>query len=141
MICYFDTSAFVPLLVAEPGSPKCERLWTVADAVVSSLLLYAETAAALAQAERLERIDGTTYRACMRRLDALWDEVNVISVGEALVKRAGLLARVHGLRAYDAVHCAAAERVKDEELVVASGDHLVLAACEAMGLAVSDTSV
>lgn len=140
MICYFDTSAFLPLLVAEPGTPKCQRLWRTADAIASSLLLYVEAAAALAQAERLERIDGVAYRGCMRRLDALWAEINVIGVGETLVERAGVLARVHGLRAYDAVHCAAAERVKHDEIVVASGDHRVLMACEAMGFAVSDTS-
>lgn len=77
----------------------------------------------------------------MRRLDALWGEVNVIRVNETLVRRAGVLAHTHRLRAYDAVHCPAVERVKDSELMVASGDHLVLATCEAMGPAVSDTSV
>ena len=94
----------------------------------------------MAQAERLARIDRTVYRACMKRLDALWAEVNLIEAGEMIVKRAGSLARSHGLRAYDAVDCASAERVKDDDFVVASGDHPVLAASEAMGFAVSDTS-
>lgn len=50
MIGYLDASAFVPLLIAEPGSAACRRFWNDADSVVSSRLLYVETAAALAQA-------------------------------------------------------------------------------------------
>lgn len=141
MICYFDTSAFVPLLVAEPGSDKCERLWHAADVVASSLLLYAEAAAALAQAERLKRIDGRVYARCMTRLATLWEEVAVVGVDQTLVDRAGALARAHPFRGYDAVHCASAERLQDSETVVASGDQLVLRACEAMGFTVGDTSV
>ncbi|MGH8828501.1 MAG: hypothetical protein ACRDVZ_13095, partial [Jiangellaceae bacterium] len=35
VIGYLDTSAFVPLLVAEPSSESCRRFWHDADAVVT----------------------------------------------------------------------------------------------------------
>jgi hypothetical protein len=36
VIGYFDTSAFVPLLIAEPSSGLCRRLWDDADVVVTT---------------------------------------------------------------------------------------------------------
>jgi uncharacterized protein len=77
VIGYLDTSAFVPLLVAEPGSPACRRFWDDADTVVSCRLLYVEAAAALAQAQRMARLDARRYvraRQSDRRLLAAWSE-------------------------------------------------------------------
>jgi hypothetical protein len=48
VIGYLDTSAFVPLLIAEPTT-ACRRFWDAAAAVVSSRLLHVETAAALSR--------------------------------------------------------------------------------------------
>ncbi|WDZ90989.1 type II toxin-antitoxin system VapC family toxin [Nocardiopsis sp. HUAS JQ3] len=141
MICYFDTSAFVPLLIEESGSEQCLRLWEAADSVVSSRLLCAEAAAALAQAERMSRITSTAYTQAMELLEGLWEEVNVLDVDQVLVERAAGLAREFGLRGYDAVHCASVERLKSGELVVACGDRRLLDACEALGMATGDTSV
>jgi uncharacterized protein len=45
----------------------------------------------------------------------------------------------HGLRGYDAVHCAAALAVTEDDVVAASGDRDLLAAWRADGLAVVDT--
>ena len=44
MIVYFDTSAFVPLLVIEPGTSLARELWDSADEVVTTRLLYVEAA-------------------------------------------------------------------------------------------------
>ena len=53
VIGYLDTSAFVPImLVAEPTSAACLDFWLTADAVVSSRLVYVETASVLARSER-----------------------------------------------------------------------------------------
>lgn len=140
MICYFDTSAFVPLLVAEPGSAFCRRLWDEADDVVTTRLLYAETAAALAQALRLGRLTNARHQATLRILDDLWAEFSVIEVADDLVRRAAQLAHACALRGYDAVHCACAEQLDDNDLVVASGDRKVLDTCASLGLATADTS-
>ncbi|HEY5854858.1 MAG TPA: type II toxin-antitoxin system VapC family toxin [Aldersonia sp.] len=68
MIGYLDTSALVPLLVAEPISPACRRLWDDADAVVSCRLMYVEVAAALAQAQRMDRLSARAHSGSLGRL-------------------------------------------------------------------------
>ncbi|MEU0504379.1 type II toxin-antitoxin system VapC family toxin [Nocardia sp. NPDC005998] len=140
MIGYLDTSAFVPLLVAEPSSRACRRFWDDADAVVSSRLLYVETAAALAQAHRLSRLDDRGYAACRHLLDQLWQQLDVVEVDEASISRAAELADLLALRGYDAVHCASAEQLEDTDLVVASGDKRLLEAWKTLGLATFDTN-
>ena len=140
MIGYLDTSAFVPLLVAEPGSPACRRFWDDADAVVSCRLLYVETAAALAQALRMARLDKDQYERARHLLDALWAEVEVIELDELLAVAAAEAAHALGLRGYDAVHCAAAEQLADEDMVAASGDRRLLEAWSERGLSTYDTN-
>lgn len=140
MIGYLDTSAFVPLLIAEPSSESCRRFWDDADVIVSCRLLYVETTAALAQARRLGRLITDEHRDSLQLLDRMWAEVDVTEVDEPLVSRAATLADQLALRGYDAVHCASAEQLDDEDLVVASGDQRLLAAWTELGMATFDTN-
>ena len=140
MISYFDTSAFVPLLVVEPSSAFCRRLWDDADAVVTSLLTYVETAAALAQALRMARLTETQYKAALCVLDRLWREFDVVEPDETLIGRAADLTHRFELRGYNAIHAAAAEAVDQDDLVVACGDRRLLAACAGLGMATADTT-
>ena len=139
MIVYFDTSAFVPLLVVEPSSESCRRLWNEADDVVTTRPLYVESAAALAQALRMGRLTAREHRSILRMLDRLWPEFAVAELDQRIVERAAELAYDHGLRAYDAVHCASAEQLDDDDLVVASGDQKLLHACASLGLATANS--
>lgn len=140
MIVYFDTSAFVPLLVAEPSSEFCGRLWDEADTVVTSRLLYVETAAALAQALRLERLTVRSHQSALRGLRRLWAEMDLVEADEDVVGRAAELAHLCSLRGYDALHCASAERLDGSDLVVASGDRKLLEACGSIGLTTADVN-
>lgn len=135
MIGYLDTSAFVPLLIAEPTSGACRRFWDDADAVVSIRLLYVETAAALAQALRMGRLTGHNHDAAQRMLQALWPQIEVVEVDQLLVTRAAAMAHELALRGYDAVHCAAAEQLNDDDVVAASGDQRLLSAWAQVGVA------
>jgi uncharacterized protein len=139
VIGYLDTSAFVPLLVSEPSSAACRRFWDDADAVVSSRLLYVETAAALAQAHRMARLDDQAYSSCRRLLDQFWPQLEITELDEALIQRAAELADLLALRGYDA-HCASAEQLEDADLVVASGDKRLLDAWKSLGLVTFDTN-
>lgn len=139
MIGYLDTSALVPLLVAEPTSAACRRFWDDADVVVSSRLLYVETAAALAQAQRMGRLSANEHLRCCRLLDRMWSEMDVIEADERLVVHAADLAHRFALRGYDAVHCASAEQLVDD-VVAASGDQRLLDAWSYLGLATYDTN-
>lgn len=140
MIGYLDTSAFVPLLIAEPSSESCRRVWDDADVIVSSRLLYVETAAALAQARRMNRLTDEAHAECLRLLDRMWSEIDVTEVDEVVVNRAAALADELALRGYDAVHCASAEQLDDEDVVAASGDQRLLDAWAELGMITFNTN-
>lgn len=140
MIAYFDTSALIPLLVDEPASSICERLWDDAEDVVSVRIAYVEAAAAIAQARRLERLTRSQQRDALRLLDETWDQFQLVDVDEPLVHRAGALADLHSLRGYDATHCAGAESINDSDVVAASGDRQLLAAWRALGMNTLDVN-
>ncbi|SNS43949.1 Predicted nucleic acid-binding protein, contains PIN domain [Geodermatophilus saharensis] len=140
MIAYFDTSALVPLIVAEPTSVRCRRVWDQAEAVLTVELTYVEAAAALARAQRLGRLTGTQHAEALQRWDALWDQVVSLSVDTQLVRSAAGLAATYGLRGYDAVHCAAAVGHADSTVVATAGDGDLLEAWRTAGLAVVDTT-
>lgn len=140
MIIYLDTSALVPLLVDEPSSNACGELWDNADRITSTRLAYVEAAAAVAQAERMDRISANERRDAMVLLEELWLSVDVIELGEALMTQAAALALTHGLRGYDAAHCAAAVMVQDDDLVAASGDARLLDAWQSLGVATRDVT-
>lgn len=134
MIAYFDTSAVVPLVIAESGTPLAQRLWDSADRVVSVRLLYPECRAALAQAQRLGRMSASDLRKAVRELDARYDEFDLVELDDGLSRRAGELAEMQRLRGYDSVHLAAAERVGDPEVVLVAGDATLLSAARDLGL-------
>lgn len=140
MILYVDTSALVPLLIEEPTSDACGELWDAADSVVGTRLVYIEAVAALAQAERMGRISTDQYRLSKAVLDELWPAMDVIELDHQLMSAAARLAHVHGLRGYDATHCAAAVAVSDAQLVAVSGDSRLVAAWQAEGIAVRLTT-
>jgi predicted nucleic acid-binding protein len=137
VIAYIDTSAIVPLLIAEPGSARAATLWDGADRVVSVRLIYPETRAALAQAERLGRLTARQLRDAVAEFDSLYEEIDLIEVDDALARRAGELAEVRRLGGYDAVHLAAAHRVHDPNVVVIAGDRALLDAATAEGMTVA----
>jgi predicted nucleic acid-binding protein len=140
MIVYFDTSALVPVILAEPGTPTAQQLWDQADHVVSTRLVYVEARAALAQAHRLGRVTASQLRKLVVALDNLYGQLDRVDVDDRLVVRAGELAEAHELRGYDAVHLAALERVSGEQTVLASGDRDLCTAAAALGIAIADTS-
>jgi predicted nucleic acid-binding protein len=137
VIAYFDTSAVVPLLIAEPGSAMAGTLWDSADRVVTIRLLYPEARAALAQAERLERVSTRDLRSAVSALDTRFEEMDVVELDHGIAHLGGEKAEEHGLRGYDAVHLAAALRVHDPDVVLVAGDRPLLAAASFEGLAVA----
>jgi predicted nucleic acid-binding protein len=134
VIVYFDTSALVPLLVVEPGSPTARQLWDEASRVASVRLVYPEARAALAQARRYGRVTARQLRSAVRALEDHYEQLDLVELDETLAHHAGDLAETHELRGYDAVHLAAAHRLDDPELVVAAGDRSLLAAAARLGL-------
>jgi hypothetical protein len=139
VIAYFDTSSIVPLLIEEAGSETAERLWDEADRLVSIRLVYAEGHAALAQASRGRRLDRRHLRRAVADLLSLYGQLDLVEVTDVLVRRAGPLAEQYALRGYDALHLAAADAVKDNELVFVSGDAILCQAADDLGIQVART--
>lgn len=140
MIAYLDTSALVPLLVDEPSSLACRRLWDEADVVVTVRIAYVEAAAALEAAGRLGRLDRRALRAAGRLLTGIWSQLEIVEVDQTLVERAAAIAGTQALRGYDAVHAAGAEQLADPQLVAGSGDRRLLEAWRDLALATYDTN-
>ena len=140
MIAYFDTSALVPLLVSEPSSPTCNQLWNEATRVISSRLIYPEARAALAQAERMQRLTASELRTAVEDLNSLVEEIDHLEVTASLAISAGQLAEAHSLRGYDAVHLASATIASDAELVLVTGDQHLGSAAKEIGISVALTT-
>ena len=64
-------------------------------------------------AERMGRISTTEVRNGWAVLDELWRVVDVIELDQTLMSEAARLSVLHGLRGYDATHCAAAVAAND----------------------------
>ena len=116
------------------------HIWDDADAVVCSRLLYVEAAAALAQARRMARLTASAHRGALRRLDRLWEQVDVAEVDQIVVERAAALAQRFDLRGYDAMHCATSAQLTEQDLVAAAGDRRLLDAWAELGVATFDTN-
>jgi len=140
LIAYFDTSAVIPLLLGEPSSAVCTRIWNDADRCLSVRLLYPEARAALARARRMHRVTPRQLTAAVRSLDLLMTEIEHVEIRDGLARHAGDLAQTHDLRGFDAVHLAAALAVADAEVVFVSGDADLTRAASRSGLAVAITS-
>ena len=135
MIAYFDTSAVVPLLVQEPTTDHCTRLWDEATRIVIGRLVYPEACAALARAVRMGRLTSAQMTAATVELDDVIEQVDFIEITAELAHAAGQLAQQHGLRGYDAVHLAAGLSIADDDVVFVTGDTGLADAARASGLA------
>ncbi|HEV2071184.1 MAG TPA: type II toxin-antitoxin system VapC family toxin, partial [Acidimicrobiales bacterium] len=137
LIAYFDTSAIVPLLVDEGGTIAARDIWLAADRLVSVRLARVEARAALAQAARTARISAEQLRSSTQELEGLFVQLDLVDVDDSLIRHAADLTEAQALRAYDAVHLAAAMQVVEADLVLVAGDRALLTAAESLGLMVA----
>jgi predicted nucleic acid-binding protein len=132
---YFDTSAIVPLLVREPTTDHCTRVWDEATRIVCARLVYPEACAALARAVRMGRLAAAQMVTATAELDDLVEQIDFVEITADLARNAGRLAQHYGLRGYDAVHLAAGVAIADPDVVFVTGDTDLADAAKASGLA------
>lgn len=136
-VVYFDASAFVKLLVDEPGTELAVALWDGCDAAVSSRLAYPEVRAALAAAHRNHDLDRDGVQQAEDAWEEFWGATRPVELTPMVERHAGQLAGEHALRGTDAVHLASALAVSDPELLVAVWDRRLHAGVLSSGLAVA----
>jgi predicted nucleic acid-binding protein len=132
-IAYFDSSAFLKLLVEEDGSDLAAALWDGCDAAVSSRLAYPEVRAALAAARRSGRLGSADQSRAEAAWEEYWAATRAVELTEAVGAHAGRLASEHGLRGADAVHVASVLAVGVGETLFAVWDRRLRAGAHAAG--------
>jgi predicted nucleic acid-binding protein len=137
VITYFETSAFVKLMIDEDGSDHAGILWDASDILVTSRLTYPESRAALAAAHRASRLSARRLRDAKGALETRFQEVDVVEVTDGVVRRAGDLCDSHALRGYDAVHLASALLIDTPDVVLATWDVELAEAARIVGLDVA----
>jgi uncharacterized protein len=135
-LAYFDSSAFVKLLVDEDGSDLAAALWDGCDAAVSSRLAYPEVRAALAAADRASRLDAASRSRAEAAWEAYWAATRVVELTGTVTAHAGELAGRHALRGADAVHLASALAVGVPDTLFAVWDRRLRAGAQAAGVQV-----
>lgn len=137
MITYLDTSVILKLIVDdEHGIDQTEEIWAKADVVATAEIGYAEARAALAAARRANRLSKLGLERARQEFEAIWPQLEVVEVTRELVRHAGDLAELEGLRGYDAVHLAAALRIDAD--VMASADRALCQAAARHGRAIAN---
>jgi uncharacterized protein len=131
---YFDSSAFVKLLVEEDGSDLAAALWDGCDAAVSSRLADPEVRAALAAAGRADRLDAADQSRAEAAWEDYWASTRPVEVTEPVAAHAGRLAGERALRGSDAVHLASLFAVGGAETVFAAWDQRLRAGAQTAGV-------
>jgi len=133
-IVYFDSSAFVKLVVEEEGSDLAAILWDGCDAAVSSRLAFPEVRAALAAAGRLRRLTPTQQSRAEVAWDDFWAATRAVELTQQVTTHAGQLAGQHALRGADAVHLASLLAVGAADTILAVWDQRLRAGAQAAGV-------
>ena len=131
---YFDSSAFVKLVVEEEGSDLAATLWDGCDAAVSSRLAFPEVRAALAAAGRLRRLTPAQQNRAEVAWDDFWAATRAVELTQQVTTHAGQLAGQHALRGADAVHMASLLAVGAADTILAVWDQRLRAGAQAAGV-------
>jgi hypothetical protein len=107
-VVYVETSALAAWLFGQTGGNEMRSTVDGADAVVTSLLTFAEAERALIRSERGGRLRGgdvQRIRGHLERIRASWI---AMAISEEILTRAGQGFPIEPLRTLDAIHLATA---------------------------------
>jgi hypothetical protein len=108
MVRFWDTSALVPLLVAERETARVERWLREDAAVVVWTLTRAELLSALARRRRREPGAARRLQEARRELLSAWERWSEVTAVDVVRRHAERLVENHPLRAADALQLGAA---------------------------------
>lgn len=125
MILFFDTSAFVKLLIRETGSPEVVGAASDAAVLAAARLLEIETRSFIGRRSVARSIDARDARVLRADLARWLAGFAVVELDDVVASSAGDVAERHALRGMDAIHLASALRlaaVSAAPVVLASYD-------------------
>lgn len=134
---YFDSSAYLKLLIAESGSDLARELWNSCEVAVSSRLAYPEVRAALAAAGRAGRLSRDRQRRAEERWEQFWAATRPIELTTSVAAHAGDLAGRHDLRGADAVHLSSLLALGTDKTLFVAWDERLRAGARAAGAQVA----
>ena len=140
MILFCDTSALMKAYAKEQASEQVRQLLEQASNCFVSLITWVEMYAAFGLKQRTQQITGAEVEAGLDRLNKEWAGFGLIAVDSPLMIEAGELALRFGLRAYDSVQLASAQRVHrqlGENLAFCCFDKQLNAAATALSITVA----
>ncbi len=105
---FWDTSALIPLVVAEVGSARAERWLREDPNVVVWALTRVELLSALARRRRTDPSAAPQLVAAKREVLRAWERWTEITAVEVVRRHAERVVETHALRAADALQIAAA---------------------------------
>ncbi len=123
------------LVIEEAGFEELRGEADRAEALAAVTVAYVEGRSALARMRAGGRLSAQQYDYAVADLELAWGKIAGVPADDLVIERAALLAERHVLRAYDAVHLAAAlELAGDGEVGFACWDGDLRAAARAEGL-------
>jgi len=115
---FWDTSALIPLVVAEGGSGRAERWLRQDPAIVVWTLTRVELLSALARRRRTDPSAGPRLAAARREVLRAWEGWTEITAVEVVRRHAERVVETHALRAADALQIGAALVAAEDEPAV-----------------------
>ena len=139
MILYLDTSAWVKLYVREAGSKELRACTSKAEVMAASVVAYPEARAAFARLKAQGISTDAKHQQRLAQLNLDWGNLLRIELVPTVVRSAGDLAEVYGLRGFDSIHLASALWLKEKTSAAfcfAVFDQRLRAAAERAGLVI-----
>jgi len=137
VILFCDTSALMKLYAQELHSDWTRQQIFSADMCIVSQITWVEMCAALALKGRTNQLTQPQIDAAMQRLRDEWPGYTHLAIDDLLIRTAGELALNFGLRAYDSLQLASAQRAHSptgNTLTFACFDKQLNAAAVALGI-------
>ena len=137
MILFCDPSALMKLYAQEQNSDWARRQVEAAQTCIVSQVTWVEMCSALSLKGRTNQLTQPQITSVMDRLKIEWPGYVRLAVDQALMITAGELALSFGLRAYDSLQLASAQRAHSQAgntLVFACFDKPLNTAATALGI-------
>lgn len=113
MILYCDTSALIKRYVEEEGTGIVDDLWSASLGIATSVVAFAETAAAFSRKLREGVLTEKEYAETLRTFKTDFDSFILVSITPALNVMIERLVKGYPLRGFDAIHLSSALLIKN----------------------------